>query len=148
MKQTIICAMLFLVALSSFSQPTNTQPSLTQDYIKKSKNQKKTGNILLFGGLSVMVTSFLIPEGELVHEGINLGIYDTSENKNDGIKAAFLLTGFIATVSSIPLFIWSGKNRRKAASLSFKNESTVQMHNQNLVYTSIPAINIKYRISK
>ena len=143
MRQTIICTMMLLVALSSFSQPTNPRPSFTQeDYLKKSKNQNRAGNVLLLGGVGLMVGSFVIPNGELVDDGICVWGYCDDKYQNDGIKSAVFIVGGLAALSSIPVFIIAGKNRRQAATLSFKNENTDQLQNQNLVYTSVPALKV------
>lgn len=144
MRQTIIFTMLFLVASSSFSQQTNSQPSFTQqDYLEKSKKQKKVGTILLIGGAGLITTAIIIPKGELVDDGICVGAYCDDKYKNDGIKSAFFIAGGIAALSSIPLFIMSGKNRKKATSVGFKKENSVHLYNQNLVYTWFPALRVK-----
>ena len=144
MRQLILCTMLFLVASSSFSQQTTSQPSFTQqDYLEKSKKQKKIGTILLVGGGGLIATAIIIPKGELVYDGICVGAYCSDKYKNDGIKSIFFIAGSIAALSSVPLFIMSRKNRRKATSLSFKMENAVQLSNQNLVRTSFPALRVK-----
>ena len=144
MRKTIMCTILFLIALSSFSQSTNSQPAFTQqDYLEKSKNQGRAGLIVLAAGVGLWVTSAIIPKGEVVVEGFNLGIIDTNKYKNDGVKNAFFVAGTLTVLSSIPVFISSGTNRKKAMSVSFKNENAFVMHNQTLVNTSVPAIGMK-----
>ncbi len=144
MRQIIISTMLFLVASSSFSQQTTSQPSFTQqDYLEKSKKQKKVGTILLVSGAGLIATSIIIPKGELVYNGICVGAYCDDKYKNDGIKSAFFIAGGIAALSSVPLFIVSRKNRRKATSVSIKMENTIQLYNQNFVHTSFPALRVK-----
>jgi len=141
MKPIIICTLLLLVTLNSFSQQTQSKPSYTQqDYLEKSKKQKTAGKILLWGGVGLMVTSFVIPNGELVYDGICVGVWCDDKYANDGIKSAVFIAGGLSALSSIPVFIISGKNRRNAASLSFKNEKTILLNNQSMVYTSVPAL--------
>ena len=147
MKKFIIIAILFVFATTSFSQQKIQKHVLTQtDYLQKSKKQKKTGSILLAGGAGLIITAFIIPRGKLVYDGICIGAYCSDKYKNDGIKSAFFVAGGISALSSIPLFIISGKNRRKATSVSFKNENSAQLYNQNLVYTSFPALRIKVNL--
>ncbi len=144
MRQIIICTILFLVASSSFSQQTTSQPSFTQqNYLEKSKKQKKTATILLAVGAGLIVTSVVIPKGELTYDGICVVGICTDKYKNDGIKSAFFIAGGLAALSSVPLFIVAGKNRRKATSVSFKMENTIQLYKQNLVHTSFPALRVK-----
>ena len=90
-----------------------------------------------------MATGIIIPQGDLIHDGICIGIWCDDEYENDGIKAGFILAGTISMLSSVPLFIISGKNKRKAATLGFKNENTFLLYNQNLVYTGVPALSVK-----
>ena len=147
MRQIILCTMLFLVASSSFSQQTTSQPSFTQqDYLEKSKKQKKIGTILLVGGGGLIATAIIIPKGELVYDGICVGAYCSDKYKNDGIKSAFFIAGGLSALGSIPFFIFSKKNRRKATIVSFKIEPTTHLYKQNLVYTSFSALRVKVNL--
>jgi len=143
MRQTILFTMMLLVTSSLIGQASNAKPSLTQqDYLENSKKQKLAGRILLIGGAGLMATGIIIPQGELV-EPCYGGWFCNEEYENDGIKAGFILAGTISMLSSVPLFIIAGKNKRKAATVSFKNENTLQLYNQNLVYTWVPALRVK-----
>jgi len=137
--------MMFLVTSSLFSQESKVKPSLTQqDYLEKSKKLKTAARIFSIGGAALITTGIIIPEGELVYDGNCYWGWCDDEYANDGIKSAFIVSGTFAVLSSIPLFIISGKKKRKAMSVSFKKENTLQMYNQNLVYTSVPAL--KFRV--
>ena len=56
--------------------------------------------------------------------------------------------GFLSAVGSIPLFIASGKNKRRAmkATTFIKMENTRMIHNQSFVQTSYPAIAFKIKL--
>src|SRR5688572_11762042 len=110
MRQIIICTMLILVASNLFSQQTAKSPLPGQDYLEKSKKQKRTGTILLASGAGLIVTSFIIPRGELEEDGMCVGVWCDDKYKNDGIKSAFFIAGGISALGSIPFFIVSGKN--------------------------------------
>ncbi len=143
MRTIIFSAILFLISASSFSQQTiPQQPLIHQDYLKKSKNLKKAGNIILASGGGLIVASFLIPNGELIHSNCFI-FYCQTEYQNDRLKNGVLIAGVISAISSIPLFIIAAKNRRKATSVSFKMENTTHLYNQNIVNTSFPALRIK-----
>ena len=115
MKKVIIFFLLVTMTATSFSQQTKPSPtSIKQDYLQKSKNQKKAGTILLAGGAVLMTTAFIIPKGELVDDGVCVGPYCDDKYKNDGIKSAFFIAGGISALSSITFFIAYKKNRRKA----------------------------------
>lgn len=115
--------------------------SFSQDYLQKSKNQKTTAWIMLGGGGALILTGIIIPKGELTH----LGILD-NDYKNDGIKNAFVSSGTIAMLGSIPFFIMASKNKRKTASFSFKNKKMPQVQKGNLVDRAIPSFNIKINL--
>jgi len=96
MKKTIICAMLLLLATVSFSQQTNpTQPLTREDYLKKSKSQKITAFVLLGGGVTTLA---IISKG----------------NTSFDVLGILAVAGTLSTLGSIPLFIASGRNKRKA----------------------------------
>ena len=120
MKKFIIIAILFVFATTSFSQQKIQKHVLTQtDYLQKSKKQKKTGSILLAGGAGLIITAFIIPRGKLVYDGICIGAYCSDKYKNDGIKSAFFIAGSLSSLGSIPFFIASRKNKKRANATSF-----------------------------
>ena len=60
--------------------------------------------MLLGSGAALLATGFIIPKGE--SEGYDVCIYIVCENhKNDDIKAAFGLTGFVSMLGRIPFFM-------------------------------------------
>jgi len=135
MKKMISLLLLFAVSLTVFSQ--QNIPGINTDYLKKSKKQKKIALILLGGGATFFLTGVVIPKGELVHSGF-LG----NDYENDGIKSAFKLTGMLSMLGSIPLFIASSKNKKRAASLGFRMEKTPSLQQQNFVHHSYPALTL------
>jgi hypothetical protein len=129
-------------AFSPLSKVTvNFEPVI--DYLQKSKNQKKAAFILLGSGVSLIIVSIIIPKGELVHEGVFL---DPSgdDYKNDGIRTAFFITGAVATLASIPLFISSKKNQKRATSTSciLKLENSLAYGHNSLI-NYYPAIGLQ-----
>lgn len=106
-------------ATASFAQRSVQKQPLTQiDYLKKSKNQKKAGAILLAGGVGLIIIAVIIPRGELVYDGICIGGFCSDKYKNDGIKSAFFIAGGLSALVSIPFFIASSKNKKKAKAAS------------------------------
>lgn len=137
MKKIIIYAMLLFVTLSSFSQQINPiQPLTRQDYLKKSKNQKTAAWVLL-GGLPVLT-------------GTGLLIGNRKEASfNDAFTGAVIAgIGVLSAIGSIPLFIASGRNKRKAmnASTYFKIEKTQTIQQTGISFPSLPAISIKLNL--
>ena len=136
MKKPTIFILLLILSISSFSQQTK------QDYLQKSKNQKKAATILLGGGALLILTAFIIPRGE--QTGTSYIIY--TDYKNDGIKTALGLTGVVSVLGSIPFFIASGKNKRRAMNLSFRNERAPQVERSSFVYRTVPSLNLKINL--
>lgn len=129
---------MLIVAISTFSQQTNPSPSLTkEDYMQKSKKQKTAAWVLLGGGATFVLTGMLIPKGDLVHEG-----WFGNSYKNDGIKGVFQLTGILSMIGSIPLFTASGKNKKRAMSISFQNETIPQIQKNSFVYRTVPSLKL------
>lgn len=145
MKKIIFCIMLFAFAAASFAQQTAPKQALIQtDYLKKSKKQKKTGLIFLGAGAAFIVTSFVIPEGQIDP----LFGCICKEDINDEIKSTLILTGVVALLGSLPFFIASSKSKKKAnyvsAFIHFEKTTFLQ---QTLVTTqSFPAIAVRIRI--
>ena len=137
MKKRMIYFLLLTLPITSFCQKTNdTVPDIKTHYLVKSKNQKTAAWVLLGGGTALIGVGFLI-----------------GDNKNstfdDAATGAVLGgIGFLSAVGSIPLFIASGKNKRKAmqATTFIKMEDARMIHNQSLVQTSYPVIALKIKL--
>src|SRR5688572_22247459 len=147
MKSTIIILTLIFITVNAHSQQTasDKQQSVSKDYLKKSQNQRKAGFILLGSGVGLIATSIIIPQGEQTYDGICIGYLCDDKYKNDGIKSAFFIAGGVAALSSIPFFIMSGKNRRRANAVSFKMENTWSPYYNGVAYSSFPAASIRLR---
>lgn len=123
--QMIRAVFLSAISIGLFSQ-TFAQEMGKQDYLDKSRKQKTTGFIMAGGG----VVLFAIGAGiylESTSETVVSCFTLTSCSSDDGELgggAALTIIGGLAALGSIPVFISSGKNARKAAQISFKNEPT------------------------
>ena len=128
MKKVMVYFLLLAMPATSFCQMTNDSvPVVKTDYLTKSKNQKTAAWVLLGGGAALIGTGFLI-----------------GDNKNstfdDAATGAVLGgIGVLSAIGSIPLFIASGKNKRKALKMSanFKIENGT---------TSYPAVALKIKL--
>ena len=133
MKKSIIYFMLFALPVISFCQKTNdTVPSIKTDYLVKSKNQKTAAWVLLGGGSALIGIGFLIGDSK-------------NSTFDDAATGAVLGgIGFLSTIGSIPLFIASGKNKRKAmkATTSIKMESIPLHQAQSFIQNSYPAFSV------
>ena len=133
MKQILISTSLLLIIFnSSFSQSIQEKSTAIQtDYLKKSKNQKTAAWILVgVGSLSTLLGTIQVNP-------------DYGENNN----STFLLVGGLVTLgASVPLFIASARNKKKAMSLTFKNETTQQFLKASVKHRNIPSLNFKLNL--
>lgn len=147
MRKTVIFFLLLTVSAESFSQPTTTAtPAVKTDYLKKSKSQKTAAWILLGSGVVLTSTAMAIGLNEATDNLIDLFTLEQPKSSNDG--EILFYTGLAAMAGSIPLFIASSKNKKKAnnISASFKMEfrSFVQQH--AFVRIPYPALSLKLNL--
>lgn len=129
-------AVLILAFLMGFSAQTFGQEMTKENYLEKSRRQKTTGWILLGGGVAMAVAG-----GVLFNE--NFKIFGSeAENDNAGIGGAMFVVGGLAALGSIPVFIISGSNAKKAAQMSFKNQPLNNQRYLGNIPKSIPSLNI------
>lgn len=132
MKKLIAFLLLLAVSAASFGQPTTTTtPPVKTNYLKKSKSQKSTAWSLLIGGTVVFALTGLNSEGPIGQK--------TTFHAVPGILGAAMM------ISSIPLFIAFGKNKRKsnAMSASIKMENVNVIQGYSMVHTSYPVLSLK-----
>ena len=122
-----------LLCMNSYAQeqPTPAQSMTKQDYIQKSKNQKTTAWIMLGGGTAMAV-------GGMVWVVNNLFEPDQGES-------VVFFMGLGAMIGSIPLFIASGRNARKAADMSvnLKLERPVVVQGHIISRQYLPAVSLQ-----
>jgi hypothetical protein len=136
MKPILLTALLFFCP-QVFSQETSPAQSLTkQDYLKKSKNQKTIAWVLLGGGV--------LAGGIGVAAGARSVCVGCPEKPKD--QSGWVITGGALMVSSIPFFIASSKNKKKAAAISFKIEKAPALQQQGFVYHSFAALSFRIAI--
>ncbi len=122
--------MMLIVSTTSFCQETEPQPPMTRaDYLKKSKTQKTIGFVLIGVGA---VTLIAISGG----------------NTDLGAVGPLAVIGTVCILTSIPVFIGSGRNKRRAknASVSFNFEKIRSIQQTQIRYAAIPAISLKLNL--
>lgn len=144
MKKLIIWTLLLVFVIASFGQQRSSPKSMLThaDYLRKSRGQKKTAWILLAGGATFLAAGIVIPNGDVT----GYSVYPARTTyKNDGIKAAFGLTGAACMLGSIPFFLASGKNKRKAltASVFMDSEQRQVLQFAKISYIAYPAVKMK-----
>ena len=128
MKKIMVYFLLLALPVTSFCQKTNDSvPVVKTDYLAKSKSQKTAAFILLGIGVTTLTIAAV---GDL-----DLDILGT-----------VVIVGGAATIASIPLFIASGKNKRRAmkTSASIKMETVPLIQKQSYIQNSYPAFSVSF----
>jgi hypothetical protein len=153
MKKIILYTLLLVFPAVSFCQSTpNNLQAVKTDYLKKSKNQKTTAWILLGGGFALSTTSMLIATSKVTEDYVYVfaGVFsgEPAPQNNYTAESILLVTGTAAMLGSIPLFIASGKNKKRAMNMSttIKMEKAMIIERQSFVQTSYPAITLKIKL--
>jgi len=111
MKKMMLLLTVSLFALVTYSQSLN--PTLTKDYyLQKSKKQKTTGWVLFTGGTTMAVIGGLVFSDH----------FDYGSDAATDASSFLVLGGVFLDLLSIPFFISSASNTRKAASISFNTQ--------------------------
>ncbi len=134
MKKITIFFLLLAVSVATFSQQSNPTPQLTkQDYLQKSKHQKIAGAIFFLGGTALWLGG--------------AGAYMNQKNDMGGTKGKpAMVIGGGSVLVGVPFLIASGRNKKKAMHLSFKNEMVPGIYKSSLVYNSIPSLILKFKL--
>ena len=148
MSKLLFSIVLLLVLNSgSFCQQINpTQKITRENYLKKSKSLKTAAWIVLGTGFVSTSVGIGIGLHKATETLIGLLYLQTPESSNNG--GALFYSGLAAMAGSIPLFIASSKNKKKAkaVSASFKMETRSTIHQSALVKTSFPSLSLKLNL--
>jgi hypothetical protein len=135
MKTCSILTVLITALIIGNLPPATAQEMSKQDYLEKSRRQKTAGFIMLGGGV-VMATSGIV----LFSENFVLFGASEAEDRALGVGAAMFVVGGLAAIGSIPVFISSSMNAKRAAQLSFNHLPTNIPKYSGNIPRSIPSI--------
>ena len=139
MRKIILYTILLLIPAATFCQSTlNEIQAIKTDYLKKSKNQKTAAWMLLGSGIILETITFIIVIQDLE--------YGSDVSRTTQLIMGF--TGGAAMLGSIPLFIASRKNKKKAMNMTtnIKMEKATIIERQSFVQSSYPAIAFKINL--
>lgn len=131
MKKIFSFLMLLLFTVSTYGQQIPNAEFSKEYYLEKSKKQKTTGWVMLASGAAVTIVGV-----------IGFSSTDWDESSSDAY-AFMTLGGPLISLGSIPFFISSGSNAKKAATLSFKNQPILMPQQGSLVQNSQPSLSLK-----
>jgi len=146
MKKLISFIVLIIVSFHLYSQemqPVEYKPVKT-DYLAKSKRQQTVGWILT--GTGIVATSFgfamLMKEfGEGLGYALSMSAGEPPENNPDA-ELVLYGSGLVILATGITFLSIAKKNRRKAISMSFINESSQQLRYNTVMNTSVPSVRL------
>jgi hypothetical protein len=142
MKKALFLLMLIATATCGFSQHINNiKPTVNIDYVQKSKHQKIAAWILLGGGV-ILTTAGTAK----VISNTNLDPFNGEPLYKANSGDVLILVGTASMVGSIPLFIASSRNKRKAISLSLKNEYSRQIQKGIVACKIVPSLSMKIEL--
>ncbi len=123
MKQFILTTVLLSIITLTHAQVnmTGTEPVNDKNFSQKSKNQKTAAWVCIGGGAALITTGLAIGSKKVAEDVVNLFSLQNTPQHNYAGENICLIAGGAAMLSSIPLFIASNKNHRKAR-LTVKEE--------------------------
>jgi len=138
MKKLIILGITLALISSTFGQQTTSMTR--QDYFTKSRNQKTAAWCLLGGGFGMSVIGLAIGTASFWEE-----VFTEGGSRTFATGAVFFYAGIGAMIGSIPFFIAASKNKKRAMSISFKNETAPVIQKFGFAKRNMPSVN--FRIS-
>ncbi len=140
MKSIMLCSAFFILALHGYSQENKPDLQLTSEqYLRKSKNQKTTAWVLFGVGTTAIVGGIAVSSG---------GQDELTTTLNTAfIGAPLMLLGLTLDVISIPLFVSADKNKKRAmeASTSIKFEEVPSWSGGAIRQSTVPTLAIQVR---
>ena len=114
MRKTSLVLLLAAFCMSFYAQTNDStyRYTLKNEYLRKSRNQRTTGFILLGAGAILTITGVV-----MVNNG-NDDILNPGNWVDTGAGAGIATIGILSTATSIPFFIMSASNNKKAKKMS------------------------------
>lgn len=123
MKQFILTTVLLSLITLSHAQAImpGTEPVNDKTLLLKSKKQKTAAWFCIGGGAALVTTGFVLGTRKVAEDVVNLFTLQNTPQHSYAGENICLITGGVAMLSSIPLFISASNNKRKAR-LTIKDE--------------------------
>ena len=139
MKTIVIILTSLLFIENSFCQARTRR---TEDiYLEKNNTRETAALIVLGAGLGIMITGFIVQSNHDTNIPPCNNFYGCWDFDFTGYGIAAI--GGAMSLLSIPFFISSSKNKRKAGTLTLSNQQIYLPEPSAIVLTSHPALTIK-----
>jgi hypothetical protein len=138
MKKMFLLFLCMSIMYSSIAQQTpsgTSKPVLTkEEYLQRSKKLWRVAIIVVSAG------------GAMAIAGIALGTNGNNYNDDGNLSGALFITGCAVMISSLGFSIPAHINKKKAMSVSFKNEFAPLMQRNMVFNRSVPSLSLKIRL--
>ena len=136
MKKIFLLTLYVVISACSFSQE---RPA--ENYLAKAKKQNTAAWVLLGGGFTFTAAGVIGGSTSVMNE---IGArFNDEHDKGYKTSSVFFILGITSMLSSIPFFVASSGNRKKAATVFFKLEAAPSVTREMLAKNNFPAIGIK-----
>ena len=115
MKVLLLILIVFVSIAKTYCQNAETPALSKAYYLQKSKTQKTVAWVLAGSGFGMMITGAVINSSQNMGNLVGAFLGETPVNENKGLWLFYL--GGAAAITSIPLFISSHKNKKRATNL-------------------------------
>jgi hypothetical protein len=133
MKRIMIFIALAVINVNIFSQELNLNDQTKDFFLQKSKNQNKTGWILLGTGTAMIIGGATVFNNS----------WDSGSATTTDISGFVILGGVIADLACIPVFISAGRNKRRAASMTLTYQNILLKPDYMFHMTAAPSLSVK-----
>lgn len=141
MKKIIISVFLLCLALPEFAQVIGTPEKLnTQDYFRKSNQQRTVAKIILGVGSLAATTGLLVGLDDVG------GIFDPTDKDNASLSEGLIYGGLAVAALSIPVWISARKNQRKGINMTLQAQAFGHKNKGAVHSRTTPSLNFKIEL--
>lgn len=119
MKQISFSLILLIFVYNVFSQTPLNPPISKEEYLKRSRDLKTIGWVLVGAGTCVGAIGITLERGAVKDPG---GWFSPATYENDTTREILIVGGVALIAGCIPLFHMATKDKRKAATIGFNNQ--------------------------
>lgn len=138
MKKLFLLLLLALPGLLMAQQVQEPNKWTKDNYLRKSKNQKALGVVMVSGGGLLATIGLIISRSDL---GNGLDFDSSNDNpQKEKTANALLYTGGGMLLLSVPVFVSSIKNKQRAAAISINSRSQPVLHQNGITTRRMPVL--------
>jgi hypothetical protein len=137
MRHSLLTILLFVSIISNAQENT----SIKTDLLAKAKKQNTAGWVVFGTGFTITSIGLIMVTNEVKNDLYN--IFSPEKQKNSSAGTVLAIVGTAGMLSSIPFFLVSSKNQKRAAIAFLKMESQHELKKASFVTSSFPALGLR-----